>query len=135
MWCSSGPVPVAIDAAHTGVTDGNAATQSSTCCPRSSTRASVGARPLATARSSIAGFMASITARTSLRGTVLAYPQLAQDAQARVLLALAPAAAGDQPPEAAEHEQRQRRAEGRGAPPPPAEPPPLAEGGGGPSPG
>ena len=30
IWCSSGPTPVVIDAAHTGVTDGNAATQSST---------------------------------------------------------------------------------------------------------
>ena len=30
MRCRSGPTPVVIDAAHTGVTDGNAATQLST---------------------------------------------------------------------------------------------------------
>ncbi len=64
------PVPVAIEAAHTGVTDGKAATQSSTCWPRSISSSSAGARPAATARSSIAGFIASMTARTSfLRST------------------------------------------------------------------
>ena len=60
--------PVAIEAAHTGVTEGNAATHSSTWCPRSISSASAGARPSATARSSIAGFMASMTARTSFFG-------------------------------------------------------------------
>ena len=46
MWCWSGPVPVVIDAAHTGVTDGNAATQSSTYTPSvADHRWSAGARP------------------------------------------------------------------------------------------
>ena len=63
--CCSGPVPVAIEAAHTGVTDGKAATQSSTCWPSSSSSLRIGARPPATARSSIAGFMASMTTRMS----------------------------------------------------------------------
>jgi hypothetical protein len=63
--------PVTIDAAHTGVTDGNAATQSGTYSPRSISAASVGAAPAATARSSIAGAIASITHRTSLGGTVI----------------------------------------------------------------
>src|SRR3954451_14138442 len=66
MWCWSGPTPVAIDAAHVGVTLGKAATQSSTYAPRSMTARSVGARPVATARSSIDGFRPSITARTTL---------------------------------------------------------------------
>ncbi len=64
----SGPAPVVIVAAHTGVTDGNAATQSSTYTPRSMTCASAGARPTAIARSSIAGLSASITTRTSFLG-------------------------------------------------------------------
>ena len=61
----SGPTPVVIVAAQTGVTDGNAATQSSTYTPSSRIRASAGARPVAIARSSIAGLSASITTSTS----------------------------------------------------------------------
>src|ERR1700757_4554631 len=61
----SGPEPVVIVAAQTGVTEGNAATQSSTYTPSSRIRASAGARPVAIARSSIAGLSASITTSTS----------------------------------------------------------------------
>ena len=57
-----------LDAAHTGVTDGNAATHSSVYCPRSISSWSAGARPVAIARSNIAGFIASMTARTSFLG-------------------------------------------------------------------
>jgi hypothetical protein len=60
-------VPVVIVAAQTGVTDGKAATQSFTYTPDSINRCSAGARPEATARSSISGFSASITTSTSLR--------------------------------------------------------------------
>ena len=56
---------MAIEAAHTGVTDGNAATQSSTYTPRRMSVRSVGARPSATARSSIDGLRPSMTHRTS----------------------------------------------------------------------
>ncbi len=62
-------MPVAIEAEHTGVTEGKAATHSVTWCPRSISVASAGARPVATACLSMAGFMASMTARTSFFGT------------------------------------------------------------------
>ncbi len=65
MRWASGPVPVAIEAAHTGVTDGNAATESSTYTPRCRIAASAGARPVVMARSIIDGLQPSITARTS----------------------------------------------------------------------
>src|SRR5919202_7082589 len=88
--------PVVIVAAHVGVTDGKAAQQSSTYVPRSMTARRAGARPVLTARSSIAGFRPSMTPRTSLGATV---GRLPQDAQAGVLLARPPAAAGQQPDE------------------------------------
>src|SRR6202022_4465742 len=68
--CLSGPTPVVIVAAHTGVTDGNDATQSLTYTPCSTIRCSAGARPTAIARSSIAGLSASMTTRTSFLGRV-----------------------------------------------------------------
>src|SRR3954451_19826206 len=104
MRCRSGLVPVAIEAAHTGVTDGKAATHSSTWWPRSSSRPSVGARPSATAWWSMAGFIASTTARTSF----FAATALAEDPQPRVLLAGAAAAADHQPQERGEHEHGER---------------------------
>src|SRR3954447_152099 len=110
MSWASGAVPVAIDAAHTGVTDGNAATQSSTCWPRSMSVLSTGACPDATARSSMAGFIASMTVRTSLRAT-----WLPEDPQSGVLLALASATADQQPRQAPEQDQRKRRKEHRRA--------------------
>ena len=58
-----------IVAAHTGVTEGNAATQSPTYTPSSWMRAIAGARPEATTRSSIAGFIASTTTSTSFLGS------------------------------------------------------------------
>src|SRR4051812_37219083 len=103
MLCSAGPQPVAIIAAQTGVTDRKAATQSSTNCPRSIKSCSVGARPVAIARSSIAGFIASMTARTSLRLT-----GSPQDPQARVLLALAAPPTEQQPHEHADDQHGQR---------------------------
>src|SRR5436305_15084022 len=63
--CRPGPVPVVIVAAHTGVTEGNAATQSPTYEPSWRIRRSAGARPEAIARSSIDGLSASITTSTS----------------------------------------------------------------------
>src|ERR1700686_1593900 len=68
MRCSFWATPVTIEAAHTGVTEGNAATHAGTYVPRSISSARIGATPLATARSSIAGAIASITHRTSLGG-------------------------------------------------------------------
>ena len=68
MWWRSLRVPVAIDAAQTGVTDGNDA-HASVLVPRSRTAASAGARPDATARWSIDGLRPSITARTRPRAT------------------------------------------------------------------
>src|SRR5262245_53215265 len=116
--CSAVPVPVAIEAAHTGVTDGKAATHSSTSWPRSISSWRVGARPVATARSSIAGFIASMTARTNLftgspqpgespfgrllpakRARRARLRPSPEDPQARVLLAFAATPAHDQPHE------------------------------------
>src|SRR5215204_5008431 len=96
----SGPVPVAIEAEQTGVTEGNAATLSPVCWPRSISSASDGARPDLTASSSMAGFIASMTARTSFLRPVTA--DSAQDAKAGVLLAGAPASARQQPHETAD---------------------------------
>ena len=45
MWCSSWAVPVTIEAAHTGVTEGNAATQSGMYVPRSHQRRQHGRGP------------------------------------------------------------------------------------------
>src|SRR3954463_12327828 len=140
---SAGPQPVAIVAAHTGVTDGNAATQSATNCPRSISSCSVGARPVAIARSSIAGFIASMTARTSFLLTASPQPRASpsgrslsakrarrarlrpstEDPQARVLLALAPTAADQQPGERDDDEDGQRGEEDRKAPPAQGPPP------------
>src|SRR5690348_14549069 len=91
MWCSSGPTPVAIAAAATGVTDGNVDTHSGTYVPRSLIAASAGAWPCSIARSSISGLSASITARTSFFGFASLTAELAEYAQAFVLL-VAPAA-------------------------------------------
>ena len=99
--CPSGPTPVVIVAAHTGVTDGNAATQSSTYTPSSRIRASAGARPVAIARSSIAGLSASITTRTSFFPGRDPASRSPQDPQPGVLLTLAPASGEQQPQQAA----------------------------------
>src|SRR5919206_4463983 len=117
-WASC-RTPVVMVAAHVGVTDGKAAQQSSTYVPRSMTARRAGARPVLTARSSIAGFRPSMTPRTSLGGTA-GRVRLAEDAQAGVLLARAPAAAGQQPDEEPDGQDAHRRGEGRqrrGAPP------------------
>src|SRR3954467_3594300 len=104
LWLS-GPVPVAIDAAQTGVTDGKAATQSSTCSPRSISSSSAGARPPATARPSTAGLPPPTRAwRASSRRRPRGRASSPQDAQARVLLALAPATPGEQEGERADDE-------------------------------
>src|SRR5690349_10682659 len=71
MWCSSGPSPVAMLDAATGVTDGKLDTQSRTYVPRCISAASAGARPWSIARSSISGLRASMTARKSFLGFVL----------------------------------------------------------------
>src|SRR6059058_4844857 len=93
MRCSSCRTPVAIVAAQTGVTDGNAAQHESTYAPRCTIAASTGARPEAIARSSIAGLRPSMRrGRASVAGR-----PLPQDPQARVLLALTPAPGGAQP--------------------------------------
>src|SRR5919199_2345798 len=117
-WASC-RTPVVIVAAHVGVTDGKAAQQSSTYVPRSMTARRAGARPVLTARSSIAGFRPSMTPRTSLGAT----GGLPQDAQAGVLLAGAPAAAGQQPDEERDGQDAHRRGEerqsGEAHPPPP----------------
>ena len=60
--------PVPIEAAHTGVSEGKAATQSGTYMPRSRSAANAGARPSVIARSSISGLSASITPSTSFLG-------------------------------------------------------------------
>src|SRR3954453_5773240 len=73
---------------------------------------SAGARPVATARSSIAGFRPSMTARTSLDG-VATGAGLPEDAEPRVLLALAPAAAGEQPHDEADRDHADRRDDDR----------------------
>src|SRR5215475_5707727 len=77
----------------------------------------MGARPAATARSSIAGFMASMT--TSMSFFISPCPprsaprRLAQDPQPGVLLALAPAVSEQQPRQGREDQDRQRREEDR----------------------
>src|SRR3954467_5487970 len=127
--CSSGPVPVAIEAAHTGVTDGNAATQFSTMCPRSISAPRAGVRSVVTARSSIAGFIASMTARTNFfvmrppapgesplgrllpatRARRASRRPSPEDPQAGVLLAGPAGPAGQQPGEPARDDDGQRR--------------------------
>src|SRR4051794_8604999 len=107
MWWRSFRVPVAMEAAQTGVTDGNAA-HASGLVPRSRTAASAGARPAATAGGSIDGLGPSIPARTRPRATS------AQDAQAGVLLALAAATAGEQPREERGRDEGERRQEDGG---------------------
>src|SRR3954447_17802496 len=93
--------PVAIVPAQTGVTDGKAAQHSLTYVPRSRIAFSAGADPCPIARSSIVGFMPSMTVRTSLRGWLTASTQ---DAQAGVLLALAPLATAQEEREEAERD-------------------------------
>src|SRR5438270_1884692 len=110
--CPSGPVPVVIVAAQTGVTDGNAATQSSTYTPSSRIRRSAGARPDAIARSSIAGLSASITTSTSFFAVPLTTGS-PEDPQACVLLALPPAAGEQQPQQPGEGDQAERRGDHR----------------------
>src|SRR5579859_8177412 len=96
-WASC-PTPVTIEAAHTGVTDGKAATQSDTYCPRRISSPSTGAAPASTARSSIAGAIASITHRTSFGGEVLTSAgSPAQHPQAGVLLGLSRSTARTEP--------------------------------------
>ena len=68
MWWRSWRTPVAIVAAHTGVTDGNAAVQAWMPLPRAAISASAGAWPVEIARSTISGFAPSMTARTSFTG-------------------------------------------------------------------
>src|SRR3954447_18589822 len=88
-------------AAATGVTDGKLDTQSLTYVPRFISAASAGARPWSTARSSISGLSASITARTSfLRATA----PLPQDPEAPVLPACLAAASREE-----QHERGQRQ--------------------------
>src|SRR3954451_6170268 len=107
MKWSAGPRPVAMLAAATGVTEGNADTQSRTYVPRCMIFASTGAWPWSTARSSISGLSASITARMSFFcGLGLALNSSAQAAQPLVLLCALPAGAHDQ------HEERRQRDEG-----------------------
>src|SRR5215218_7359372 len=74
------------------------------------TARSAGARPVLTARSSIAGLRPSMTARTSFGGPG---KSLAQDSQPRVLLALAAPPAGQEPDEEADREHAHRRDEDR----------------------
>src|ERR1700722_10547529 len=111
MWWNSGPTPVVIEAAHTGVTDGNAATQSSTYTPSCMIRASAGARPTAIARSSIAGLSASITTSTSFFGAApeLSESSFAEDPQTRVLLVVAAASGEQQPQQCGQGDDSDRR--------------------------
>src|SRR5205085_9007621 len=99
MWCRSALTPVMIDAAHTGVTDGNAATQPATYCPFLIRCSSIGAAPAATARSSIAGASASMTHSTSfLRlAAALTTASAPQHAQSRVLVGAARARSRSKP--------------------------------------
>src|SRR3954451_17837440 len=97
-------------------------------------RWSAGARPAATARSSIAGFMASTTTSISffmapippppgstvaeisrLPGVHRAPAVLPKDPQAGVLLALAPATAEQKPQQAGDDDERERREQDREA--------------------
>src|SRR5918996_4014593 len=113
MWCSPGPVPVAIAADATGVTEGKVEMQSRMYVPRSRSSARAGARPSSIASSSISGLSESITASTTFGGLFAATRRLTQDPQARVLLALAPAASQQQHHERHQHEVRDRRQEDR----------------------
>src|SRR5271155_3132822 len=104
--CWSWLTPVTIEAAQTGVTDGNAATQSGTYCPPAISRSSTGAAPDSIARSSIVGAIASITHRTSFRlpggsgeMVLTSGASAAQDAQPRVLFIAPRAPAPSEPGE------------------------------------
>src|SRR5436305_43078 len=113
--CRSGPTPVVIVAAHTGVTEGNAATQSPTYTPSWRIRRSAGARPDAIARSSIEGLSASITTSTSFlvdaRARAISVPRvpLAEDPETGVLLALAPTPGPQQPQQQRKGDRSYRR--------------------------
>src|SRR4051812_9433190 len=115
MKWSAGPRPVAMLAAATGVTEGNADTQSRTYVPRCMIFASTGAWPWSTARSSISGLSASTTARTSfLRfGCRSALTASTQAAQALVLLGALAARSHDQHGEGRERDEGERREEDR----------------------
>src|SRR4051812_22386152 len=117
MKWSAGPRPVAMLAAATGVTEGNADTQSRTYVPRCMIFASTGAWPWSIARSSISGLSASTTARTSfLRfGWASAVTPSAQAAQALVLLGALAARPHDQHGEGRERDEGERREEDREA--------------------
>ena len=105
---SSWRAPVAIDAAQTGVTDGNAAHAVVDVGAALDDRlAAPGARPVSIARSSIAGFMPSMTARTSLAGPLRRMRRPAYFSPAR----RRPPA--QQPGEEADGDDRQRRHEDR----------------------
>src|ERR671937_1988889 len=76
--------------------------------------ASVGARPVATARSSIEGLSASTTQRTSLvSGTASGRAGSSQDAQPGVLALGAAPPGQDDPHRAGERDERHRRDEDR----------------------
>src|SRR3954451_3087836 len=115
MKWSAGPRPVAMLAAATGVTEGNADTQSRTYVPRCMIFASTGAWPWSITRSSISGLSASTTARTSfLRfGWASAVTPSAQAAQALVLLGALAARSHDQHGEGRERDEGERREEDR----------------------
>src|SRR5262245_65305367 len=72
---------------------------------------SAGARPVATARSSIAGLRPSMTASTSFGGE--GGTPLPEDPQTRVLLALAATTAGEQPDEEDDRDDADRRDDDR----------------------
>jgi hypothetical protein len=64
MWCPSGCVPVAIEEAQTGVSEGKVES-ARRYVPAPARKESEGASPLSTARSKTAGVRPSITIRTS----------------------------------------------------------------------
>src|SRR4051812_39983683 len=105
MWWRSCSTPVAIEVAHTGVTEGKAAQSSGTKEPRSRTAAIAGASPRCTARSSMEGLHPSMTARSRR------FMRSAQDAQPGVLLVAAAAAGDQQRDQEADGDERQRRKE------------------------
>src|ERR1700752_625895 len=105
MWWRSAPAPVTISEQATGVTDGNAETQSRIRVPRSIKAAKFGARSSATASISMSVRSESTTIRHSLRDTDMTRALRAartrgspQDAQALVL-ALGPTAPGGGEPQ------------------------------------
>src|SRR5579863_10504757 len=118
--CWSGPTPVVIVAAHTGVTDGKAATHSDTYAPCSAILRRAGARPDAIARSSISGLSASITTRTSFlftSGSAVAPGGASpQDPQPGVLLLIPLAATQEQPQQRQQRDQPERRGHHRQQP-------------------